>query len=106
MSQTIILISGLLLSLGLNTFLLILLIKEKDNLAKKEQEFKSDREMILQAGKQLEEKNQELTEKLKEESKKEDSYEVKELLRDLTTGAGYVKITRLDPDDFYIRKRG
>ena len=36
--------------------------------------------------------------------KKVDSYEVKELLHDLLSGDGYVKVTRIAPTDFYLRR--
>lgn len=39
----------------------------------------------------------------KKKTRKTESYEVKQLLHDLTAGAGLVRVERVDPADVFIR---
>lgn len=55
---------------------------------------------------ELEQKNktlQEEIEKIKSEKPKQESYEVKDLLSDLMTGEALVKVSRVSPDNVFIR---
>lgn len=55
---------------------------------------------------ELNKKNEELQkeiEKIKLEKPKQESYEVKDLLSDLMTGEALVKVSRVSPDNVFIR---
>jgi peptidoglycan hydrolase CwlO-like protein len=80
------------------------IIKLLKNIRDTNQETKNLLIDYTQIKKTLSSKDEELKElKKKIAENKTESYEVKDLLRDLAGGRGLVKLTRVDPADFFLR---